>query len=112
MQSTIVMVNLFGAVALLLFGLSLVKGVVALHGGTFAIHSSAGEGTKVVVTIPGEGKVAIGANAGYGATIAEEFPPRLFSRERNNAIPVRMTEGRILNGDEERGHDGTRAKTA
>lgn len=94
-------------------GLSLVKGLVALHGGTFAIHSRAGEGTQVTVTIPADGSMAVGVSGGYdGTIIAEEFPPRLFSRERNNAIPMRMTEGRTPEGDEDRGHDGTRAKTA
>ncbi|MBD9371491.1 HAMP domain-containing histidine kinase [Rhizobium sp. ARZ01] len=94
-------------------GLSLVKGLVALHGGTFAIRSSAGEGTQVTVTIPADGSIAPSAGERCGEDAnAGEFPPRLFSRGRNNAIPMRMTEGSFTEGDEERGHDGTHAKTA
>ncbi|KAJ33141.1 ATPase, partial [Agrobacterium tumefaciens] len=36
-------------------GLSLVKGLVALHGGTFAIASKPGEGTVVTITLPADG---------------------------------------------------------
>jgi cell cycle sensor histidine kinase DivJ len=36
-------------------GLSLVKGLVALHEGTMSIESAPGEGTKVTVTLPVEG---------------------------------------------------------
>lgn len=94
-------------------GLSLVKGLVRLHGGSVTIRSKAGEGTQVIVTIPADGVSAAGTAVGYGAQDnAEEFPPRLYSRERNHAIAMRMTEGGIPDGDKERGHDGTRAKTA
>jgi cell cycle sensor histidine kinase DivJ len=36
-------------------GLSLVKGLVALHDGTMAIESAPGEGTKVTISLPVEG---------------------------------------------------------
>src|SRR5690606_36224773 len=63
-------------------GLSLVKGLVALHGGRFHIESRAGEGTVVSVTLPADG-------AGIAATAAEpvdpmvEFPPRLTPTTRS-----------------------------
>lgn len=91
-------------------GLSLVKGLVALHGGSFAIRSNAGEGTLITVTLPAEGVGANSADLNEIPAFAEEFPPRLFSRERNNAIP--MTEVRFTEGDKDRGHDGARKKTA
>ncbi|MBB3976097.1 cell cycle sensor histidine kinase DivJ [Rhizobium azooxidifex] len=92
-------------------GLSLVKGLVALHGGTFTIRSNAGEGTRIIVSLPADG-------SGTGETgerifdNAGEFPPRLFPRGRNDAIPASMMEGSVSNASEGRGHDGTRAKTA
>ncbi len=36
-------------------GLSLVKGLVALHGGTMSIESAPGEGTKVAISLPVDG---------------------------------------------------------
>ncbi len=54
-------------------GLSLVKGLTALHGGTFRIESRPGEGTVVMVTLPADGS---GAQAA-GETNMVEFPPRL-----------------------------------
>lgn len=56
-------------------GLSLVKGLVCLHGGQFAIESRLGEGTVVTVTLPMEGpgdSIAVFDNGD-----AVEFPPRL-----------------------------------
>ncbi|MCO6186721.1 HAMP domain-containing sensor histidine kinase [Rhizobium sp. L1K21] len=58
-------------------GLSLVKGLVALHGGVFKIDSEFGHGTVVTVTMPADGS---GANAFAEANAADgavEFPPRL-----------------------------------
>jgi cell cycle sensor histidine kinase DivJ len=57
-------------------GLSLVKGLVALHGGNFAIASQPGEGTIITIEIAVDGSGARRAeDAGRGATV--EFPPRL-----------------------------------
>jgi cell cycle sensor histidine kinase DivJ len=60
-------------------GLSLVKGLVALHGGTFSIASRVGEGTVVTVTIPldGSGAASVADAAEQDKTV--EFPPRLKS---------------------------------
>ncbi len=40
-------------------GLSLVKGLVALHGGSFAIASAPGEGTVITILIPFDGSGAV-----------------------------------------------------
>ncbi len=92
-------------------GLSLVKGLVALHGGTFVIRSDAGEGTRITISLPADGT---GAREGGERVFdnAGEFPPRLFPRERNDAIPAAMREDFGSNANGGRGHDGTRAKTA
>lgn len=54
-------------------GLSLVKGLTALHGGTFRIESRPGEGTVVWVSLPADGS---GARAACETNMVE-FPPRL-----------------------------------
>lgn len=51
-------------------GLALVKGLVALHGGEFAIASTEGKGTVITVALPLDGK-----GEATGGLI--EFPPRL-----------------------------------
>jgi cell cycle sensor histidine kinase DivJ len=51
-------------------GLALVKGLVALHGGSFAVESEEGAGTVITVTVPMNGE-------GDAGTEAFEFPPRL-----------------------------------
>lgn len=38
-------------------GLSVVKGLVRLHGGSFKIESKLGEGTRVIIRLPIEGQV-------------------------------------------------------
>jgi cell cycle sensor histidine kinase DivJ len=58
-------------------GLSLVKGLVALHGGQFHIESRAGEGTVVTVTLPADG-TGIAEAAEEPADPMVEFPPRLL----------------------------------
>ncbi|WP_442953879.1 sensor histidine kinase [Pararhizobium sp.] len=66
-------------------GLSLVKGLVALHGGTFDIASEPGVGTVISVRIPLDGSgiagVEIYADPADGAV---EFPPRLTSAAPTN----------------------------
>ena len=57
-------------------GLSLVKGLVALHGGTFVIASKPGEGTVVTIMLPADGSgMAGGENAETESMV--EFPPRI-----------------------------------
>lgn len=57
-------------------GLSLVKGLVALHGGTFVIASKPGEGTVVTIMLPADGSgMAGGENAETECMV--EFPPRI-----------------------------------
>jgi cell cycle sensor histidine kinase DivJ len=59
-------------------GLSLVKGLVALHGGTFAIRSTPGEGTVVTVELMRDGSGIAAAEPAPKAA-AVEFPPRLVA---------------------------------
>ncbi len=56
-------------------GLALVKGLVSLHRGTFAITSERGKGTVVTVTLPADGPDSIAGNDAEAETA--EFPPRL-----------------------------------
>lgn len=58
-------------------GLSLVKGLVALHGGTFAITSRAGEGTVVTIMLPADGSGAVDGTHSDDSERMVEFPPRL-----------------------------------
>ncbi|MDQ0423331.1 cell cycle sensor histidine kinase DivJ [Peteryoungia aggregata LMG 23059] len=78
-------------------GLSLVKGLTALHGGTFRIESRPGEGTVVMVTLPVDGSGARAADE----TNMVEFPPRLAE-----AGAGRKTGGKAP------GHDQAEAKIA
>ena len=55
-------------------GLSLVKGLVALHGGDFAIASTPGSGTIITISIAADGS---GVPADISANHPVEFPPRL-----------------------------------
>lgn len=58
-------------------GLSLVKGLVSLHGGSFAIESTLGQGTMVTVELARDGSGARQANAPAPQSQTVEFPPRL-----------------------------------
>ncbi len=78
-------------------GLSLVKGLTALHGGTFRIESRPGEGTVVMVSLPVDGS---GAKAADDTNMVE-FPPRLAE-----AGADRKTGGKAP------GHDQAEAKIA
>nr|WP_210259434.1 HAMP domain-containing sensor histidine kinase [Agrobacterium sp. a22-2] len=81
-------------------GLSLVKGLVALHGGRFAMTSRVGEGTVVSLTVPADGSGTGREDiAGDGKMI--EFPPRLKAT-------VERAEGQ----KEERLDDDAKAKIA
>nr|WP_083638738.1 HAMP domain-containing sensor histidine kinase [Rhizobium oryziradicis] len=57
-------------------GLSLVKGLVALHGGEFKISSRHGEGTVVEISLPMDGS-GVSRIEATGESQHIEFPPRL-----------------------------------
>jgi Signal transduction histidine kinase len=97
-------------------GLSLVKGLTALHGGQFALLSRPGEGTVVTITLPADGCGDLGLSDG-GAETMVEFPPRL----KSHAVPgldqaaassekVRGRPATAVNEDMSR--DGAQAKIA
>jgi cell cycle sensor histidine kinase DivJ len=69
-------------------GLSLVKGLVALHGGHFAIASQPGEGTIITIEIAADGSGAC-TGEDTGQTGAVEFPPRL----KGAVVAVELEEG-------------------
>jgi cell cycle sensor histidine kinase DivJ len=56
-------------------GLSVVKGLVQLHGGTLEIESVLGEGTKVRIRLPVEGKEGSAEMPEGDAAISEESAP-------------------------------------
>lgn len=58
-------------------GLSLVKGLVRLHGGEFSIYSRVGEGTVITVSLPDDGSGAAHADDQPADDRTVEFPPRL-----------------------------------
>src|SRR5690606_35219920 len=73
-------------------GLSLVKGLVALHDGTMAIESAPGEGTKVIISLPVEGpreRVRESAVVSMGMA-GSGFAPIHKTREVGNG-PLRKT---------------------
>ncbi|MDQ0319581.1 cell cycle sensor histidine kinase DivJ [Pararhizobium capsulatum DSM 1112] len=101
-------------------GLSLVKGLVALHGGSFEIASRAGEGTVVTVTIPLDGSgIVTGEQATLDRVAATgtmvEFPPRLKDRvETREILDLDKTHGATSAARSSEGpqHGATKAKTA
>ncbi|MCO5730956.1 HAMP domain-containing sensor histidine kinase [Rhizobium sp. SSA_523] len=80
-------------------GLSLVKGLVSLHGGQFAIESRLGEGTVVTVTLPLEGPQS--SSIACEEDGAVEFPPRL-----------RKTQDVAATQEQGFAHDRAKAKSA
>ena len=65
-------------------GLSLVKGLVALHGGEFRIESAVKVGTTVTVMLPADGPQRNRGDLGAERDNAVEFPPRLTSKAIGN----------------------------
>jgi len=102
-------------------GLSLVKGLVALHGGRFDIRSRPGEGTVITVTISldGSGICSVDADETVENTMVE-FPPRLKERTEGHRTsgktgkPVVPALDDRIAGDTDggAGHDDSQAKTA
>lgn len=92
-------------------GLSLVKGLVALHGGDLTIRSREGEGTVIIVTLPRDGSgIACVQRAEQHTSVTVEFPPRLRDCDTTPAVEGGRFEGAGLN--EERGYGAAQAKTA
>jgi cell cycle sensor histidine kinase DivJ len=58
-------------------GLSLVKGLVGLHGGSFAISSRPGEGTAITILVPLDGAGAASEQNQADKLRTVDFPPRL-----------------------------------
>lgn len=67
-------------------GLSLVKGLVDLHGGMFAIESREGEGTVVTVQLPANGSGANRPMPAEGADAPIAFPPVLPTADRKQDV--------------------------
>ncbi len=74
-------------------GLSLVKGLVALHGGRFSISSRPGEGTMVTIHLPADGSGVAGAEEVMHSERVE-FPPRLVVSRQ----PTMMDEQDFADG--------------
>ena len=75
-------------------GLSLVKGLVGLHGGNFSIASAPGEGTVITILIPFDGSGAVTMQQPVDVNRPVDFPPRLKHT-------VEIDEGRnkeLMNG--------------
>lgn len=69
-------------------GLSLVKGLVALHHGRFSIESSPGVGTTVTVDLPNEGPDEESEQPIAGSQDQDAFPPRLATVADNSTEEV------------------------
>lgn len=92
-------------------GLSLVKGLVALHGGEIAIRSREHEGTVITVTLPADGSGIVEANREEPrSAVTVEFPPRLRDNDTQAVADGDRFERAGLN--EERGYGAAQAKTA
>ncbi len=76
-------------------GLSLVKGLVELHGGSFAISSRAGEGTVVTILLPADGSGQTNGTDGDVGRGPVEFPPRL---KQQAAGAVKMMKEDVADG--------------
>jgi two-component system, cell cycle sensor histidine kinase DivJ len=93
-------------------GLSLVKGLVELHGGSVSIRSSEGKGTVVVASIPRDGSGIVECEQA-GSPVTVEFPPRLREcgeGDRAQQAPAAAFQNEGLS--KERGHGSAQAKTA
>lgn len=80
-------------------GLSLVKGLVDLHGGTFTIRSSEGEGTVVTIGLPADGSGANRQEDDAKAGAAVVFPPLLPKAARKSAANLARIDEKTRNED-------------
>jgi len=74
-------------------GLSLVKGLVALHGGKFTMASHPGVGTVVTIVLPADGSGVF--DEGTAASIDFEFPPRLTVAVEKQRLLAHDNMGRL-----------------
>lgn len=73
-------------------GLSLVKGLVGLHGGHMSVESQVGEGTRVMVDLPLDGSGIVSAEAEQNTTLTPvAFPPRLETTKSTNTKKLEMS---------------------
>ena len=86
-------------------GLSLVKGLVALHGGRFHIESRAGEGTVVTVRLPADG-AGIEEVAQEPEDPMVEFPPRLVKPSQGEKTDLAQKD------EQDSENDAAKAKIA
>jgi len=80
-------------------GLSLVKGLVDLHGGSFAIESREGEGTIVTISLPADGSGANPQSDENAAEAAVVFPPLLPKSARKAAANLARIDEKTRNED-------------
>tara|TARA_R110002012_G_scaffold57941_11_gene150008 strand:+ start:28693 stop:30636 length:1944 start_codon:yes stop_codon:yes gene_type:complete len=80
-------------------GLSLVKGLVDLHGGSFAIESREGEGTIVTISLPADGSGANPQSDENAAEAAVVFPPVLPKAARKSASNLAQIDEKTRNED-------------
>ena len=80
-------------------GLSLVKGLVDLHGGRFTIESAEGEGTVVTVDLPADGSGANSQTCDSPDGVAVVFPPLLPKAVRKPAGNPARNDARSRNED-------------
>ncbi|WP_151611936.1 sensor histidine kinase [Sinorhizobium alkalisoli] len=94
-------------------GLSLVKGLVELHGGSFSIRSAEGRGTVVITSIPCDGS-GIAEREQAGSPVTVEFPPKLRVRGEDRSAPGQAlaAASRSERTSKEGGHGSAQAKTA
>jgi two-component system, cell cycle sensor histidine kinase DivJ len=91
-------------------GLALVKGLVSLHRGTFAITSRPGEGTVVTVTLPAEGPDAVAGDENAAVEMAE-FPPRLQTA-RHSAVLRALADQQTMMDQQDNVNGNAEAKIA
>jgi cell cycle sensor histidine kinase DivJ len=80
-------------------GLSLVKGLVDLHGGAFSIESTEGEGTVVTIELPADGSGANRQSGNSAEDPATVFPPHLPKATPKPAGRLARIDDRIRNED-------------